>query len=106
MFLGWSSRTYPLDAADFATVEDYSGPEIPAKDLPGDDVVLLIRRGRPDALLRGREAVRAAGDDGDGIAVAYHLSLRLATIRQLDVEKVDADDLACVLALGRARLFS
>lgn len=75
MFLGWSSRTYPLDAADFAAVEDYSGPEIPAKDLPGDEVVLLIRRGRPDALLRGREAVRAAGDGVVDVRIVFEPSI-------------------------------
>ena len=75
MFLGWSSRTYPLDAADFAAVEDYYGPEIPAKDLPGDEVVLLIRSGRPDALLRGREAVKAAGDGVVDVRIVFEPSI-------------------------------
>ena len=71
MFLGWSSRVYPLDAADFAAVEDYSGPAIPSGDLPDDEVVLLIRRGRPDALVRGREAVKAAGDGVVDVRVVF-----------------------------------
>ena len=61
MHLGWSSHVYPLDAADLAGVPDYDGPDIPACDLPGDEVVLLIRREAPDALLRGRAAIEAAG---------------------------------------------
>ncbi len=58
--LGWSSHVYPLDAADFARVPDYEGPEIPAAALPEDDILLYIRPDGPDALLRGRAAIDAA----------------------------------------------
>lgn len=58
--LGWSSHVYPLDAADFAQVPDYEGPEIPAAALPEDDILLYIRPDGPDALLRGRAAIDAA----------------------------------------------
>ena len=44
-------------------------------------------------------AVGTAREDGDRVAVADHLALRLASVRQLDVEKIDADDLPRVLAL-------
>ena len=60
MYLGWSSCVYPLEAADVAPVPDYSGPAIPAEDLPLDGVVLFIRPDGPDCLLRGRETVSAA----------------------------------------------
>ena len=33
-----------------------------------------------------------------------HFAFRLASVRQFDVEHVDADDLACVLALRAERL--
>ena len=58
--LGWSSHVYPLEAADFARVPDYDGPEIPAAALPKDDILLYIRPDGPDALLRGRAAIDAA----------------------------------------------
>ena len=58
--LGWSSHVYPLDAADFARVPDYEGPEIPAAALPEDDILLYIRPDGPDALLRGRKAIGEA----------------------------------------------
>ena len=58
--LGWSSHVYPLDAADFARVPDYGGPEIPVAALPDDDVLLYICPDGPDALLRGRAAIDAA----------------------------------------------
>lgn len=71
MHLGWSSRTYPLDAADFAGVPDYDGPEIPESDLPDDEVVLLIRKGAPDALLRGRAAMDRAGDGTVDVRIVF-----------------------------------
>ena len=58
--LGWSSRVYPLDAADFARTPDYDGPAIPDEALPDDAVILYIRPDEPDALLRGRAAIDAA----------------------------------------------
>ncbi len=62
MHLGWSSLVYPLEAADFADVPDYSDEPIPERELPQDRVILLIRPGRPDALVRGREEIaRHAG---------------------------------------------
>ena len=57
MHLGWSSHVYPLEAADFSDVPDYVGEPIPADDLPPDRVILLIRKGRPDSLVRGREEI-------------------------------------------------
>lgn len=60
MHLGWSSRTYPLDAADLARAPD-GGRGIDPADLPDDEVVLYIRKDAPDVLLRGRDAVRRAG---------------------------------------------
>ena len=66
MHLGWSSCLYPLEACDFAAVPDYDGAPIPAADLPNDPVLLFLRKGRPDSLLRGREIVaRAAGGTVD-----------------------------------------
>ena len=50
-------------------------------------------------------AVWTAGEDRDGVAMAYHLPLRLAPVGQLDVEKINADNLPRVLALRRKRLF-
>ena len=62
MRLGWSSHVYPLEAADFADVPDYAGAPIPEQELPPDRIVLLIRPGCPDALVRGREEIaRHAG---------------------------------------------
>lgn len=62
MHLGWSSHVYPLEAADFGDVPDYSGEPISADDLPPDPVILLIRKGRPDSLVRGRDEIaRRAG---------------------------------------------
>lgn len=58
--LGWSSRVYPLDAADFARTPDYDGPALPDEALPDDAVILYIRPDGPDALLRGRAAIDAA----------------------------------------------
>lgn len=71
MHLGWSSRTYPLDAGDFAGVPDYDGPEIPEADLPDDEVVLLIRPGAPDALVRGRAVVAAAAGGTIDVRVVF-----------------------------------
>ena len=62
MHLGWSSHVYPLEAADFGDVPDYSDEPISADDLPPDPVILLIRKGRPDSLVRGRDEIaRRAG---------------------------------------------
>lgn len=62
MHLGWSSHVYPLEAADFGDVPDYSGEPISADDLPPDPVILLIRKGHPDSLVRGRDVIaRRAG---------------------------------------------
>ena len=71
MHLGWSSCAYPLDAADFASVPDYAGPAIPAADLPDDEVILLVRKGEEDCLLRGREAVGAAGDGTVNVRIVF-----------------------------------
>ena len=57
MRLGWSSHVYPLEAADFDDVPDYAGDPIPAGELPPDRVVLLIRKGHPDSLVRGRDEI-------------------------------------------------
>lgn len=66
MHLGWSSCVYPLEADDFAVVPDYDGAPIPAADLPDDPVLLLLRKDRPDCLLRGRDVVaRASGGTVD-----------------------------------------
>ena len=71
MHLGWSSCAYPLDAADFASVPDYAGSAIPAADLPDDEVILLVRKGEEDCLLRGREAVGAAGDGTVNVRIVF-----------------------------------
>ena len=66
MHLGWSSCVYPLEADDFAAVPDYDGEPVPAADLPDDPVLLFLRKGRPDCLLRGRDVVaRASGGTVD-----------------------------------------
>ncbi len=66
MCLGWSSHVYPLEAADFAGISDYAGEPIPADDLPPDRVILLIRKGHPDSLVRGRDEIaRQAGGTVD-----------------------------------------
>ncbi len=66
MYLGWSSNLYPLEAADFDDVPDYAGDPIPATELPSDRVVLLIRKGYPDSLVRGRDEIaRQAGGTVD-----------------------------------------
>ena len=66
MRLGWSSHVYPLEAADFDDVPDYAGDPIPAGELPPDRVVLLIRKGHPDSLVRGRDEIaRQAGGTVD-----------------------------------------
>ena len=66
MRLGWSSHVYPLEAADFGDVPDYSDEPISADDLPPDPVILLIRKGLPDSLIRGREEIaKCAGGTVD-----------------------------------------
>ena len=66
MHLGWSAHVYPLEAADFSDVPDYAGEPIPACELPPDRVVLLIRKGHPDSLVRGRDEIaRHAGGTVD-----------------------------------------
>ena len=66
MCLGWSSHVYPLEAADFSNVPDYAGEPIAAHDLPPDRVILLIRKGHPDSLVRGRDEIaRHAGGTVD-----------------------------------------
>ena len=66
MRLGWSSHVYPLEATDFDDVPDYAGESIPAGELPSDRVVLLIRKGHPDSLVRGRDEItRRAGGTVD-----------------------------------------
>lgn len=60
MHLGWSSNVYPLEAGDFGQVADYAGEPIPDGDLPDDEIVLFVRKGCPDALLRGRARIDAA----------------------------------------------
>lgn len=57
--LGWSSKIYPLEAADLVTLPDYVGEPIPEAALPKDAVILFIRPDGPDALLRGREVLAA-----------------------------------------------
>lgn len=70
MHLGRSSRTYPLDATDLAALPDCAAAERPReKDLPGDETILFIRKGRPDVLLRGREAVSRAAREGAPVDV-------------------------------------
>jgi len=59
MHLGWSSCSYPLAADDFAGVPDYAGEPVPDSALPDDEVILYLRSGEKDVLLRGRAAVRA-----------------------------------------------
>ncbi len=72
MHLGWSSCVYPLLASDFASVPDYEGPAIPASALPADEVILLIRKGASDCLVRGREKIRAAEPGGTvGVRVVF-----------------------------------
>ena len=71
MFLGWSSRTYPLRAADVAAAPDYDGAPIADADLPDDPVILLIRPDGPDALLRGRAEAEAAGSGAVDVRVAF-----------------------------------
>lgn len=58
--VGWSSHVYPVDAADVARQPDYDGPAIPEAALPPDGIILYIRPGGPDALLRGRALVSKA----------------------------------------------
>ena len=66
MHLGWSSHVYPLEAEDFSDVPDYAGDPIPERELPPDNVILLIRKGRPDSLVRGRDEIsRCAGGTVD-----------------------------------------
>ena len=66
MHLGWSSCVYPLEADDVAAAPDYDGAPIPAADLPDDPVILFLRKGHPDCLLRGRDVVvRAFGGTVD-----------------------------------------
>ena len=57
MHIGWSSHVYPLEAADFADVPDYAGNPIPENELPPDKVILFIRKGCPDSLVRGRDEI-------------------------------------------------
>ncbi len=71
MHLGWSSQVYPLDARDVARASDWEGPEMPAADLPSDPVILLIRPDGPDALIRGRSVVEAAGDGTVDVRVVF-----------------------------------
>lgn len=71
MFLGWSSRTYPLDAADLVRLPDCDDAAIRERDLPDDAVILLVRRGSPDALVRGRGAVAAAGNGTVDVRVVF-----------------------------------
>ena len=64
--IGWSSHIYPLDAADFLQVPDYADGPIPEGELPPDKVILLIRKGLPDSLVRGRyEIARHLGGTVD-----------------------------------------
>ncbi len=56
--LGWSSAVYPLEAGDLAALPEADGAAFSA--LPADEILLLIRPGAPDALLRGRALVAAA----------------------------------------------
>lgn len=69
--LGWSSRTYPLDADDLASVPGYDGPALAEGDLPPDEVVLLIRPDGPDALVRGREAALCAAGGTVDVRVVF-----------------------------------
>ncbi len=63
--LGISSYVYPLEAADVAKLADYAGEPIPETALPDDDILIYIRRGAPDVLLRGRALVTSAVATGD-----------------------------------------
>lgn len=69
MHLGWSSCVYPLVAADLARVPDCADDAIRDCDLPGDGVILLIRRDLPDSLLRGRAKVEASAAKGGTVDV-------------------------------------
>lgn len=59
MHLGWSSCVYPLEADDLGRVPDYAGDPVPDSSLPDDQVILFIRDGEVDSLLRGRSIVAA-----------------------------------------------
>ena len=63
LHLGWSSHVYPLEAGDLVATPDYDGVAVPPADLPDNAVILFLRPGAPDTLLRGREIVRKARPD-------------------------------------------
>ena len=99
MRLGWSSHVYPLEAADFDDVPDYAGEPIPAGELPPDRVVLLIRKGHPDSLVRGRDEISVARWNLFGILVrvcrnryryhgthVYHISAH--AVRSMKLERM------------------
>ena len=50
-------------------------------------------------------AVRPPRENGDCVSMPNHLALRLASVRQFNVEQIDADDLPRVLPLRTERLF-
>ena len=75
MYLGWSSCIYPLSADDFADVPDYAGEPIPGEDLPDDRVVLYLRNGGRDSLLRGRDAVEAAAGGTVDVRIVFSPSI-------------------------------
>lgn len=75
MFLGWSSCVYPLEANDLASVPDYVGEAIPARDLPDDPVLLLIQKNGSDCLLRGREAIVGAAGGTVPVRVVFRPSI-------------------------------
>ncbi|MGN0853820.1 MAG: hypothetical protein ACI4Q3_10670 [Kiritimatiellia bacterium] len=68
MFLGQSLYAYPLWAEDVAALDDLPQPPR-GRDLPEDPVIILIRPGAPDALVRGRRLVAAAAAAGKYIDV-------------------------------------
>lgn len=68
MHLGWSSRTYPLDAVDVAALQDFPGDGLDGS-LPDDEVVMLVGGGLPDRLVRGRKAVDRAAAAGGTVSV-------------------------------------
>ena len=71
MHLGWSSHVYPLESADFADVPDYAGEPIPACELPPDRVILLLRKGHPDSLVRGRDEIARHADGTVVVRVVF-----------------------------------
>lgn len=72
MFIGKSSKVYPLEVGDLKLLPDCNDKEIAVSHFSDDEVVLLIEKNRKDRLLKGRKLIDCLNaEDTVNVRVAF-----------------------------------